>query len=149
MKTLRNLFLPLFLASVGSAPAFAGEGPPRPATTAAAAAHAAKKVEKADKAEAVAPDDERPEKGSRRARKPQLHGVANLNTADAATLELLPGIGEVKAAKILDYRHKRPFKKVEDLTRVKGFGRKTLVKLKPYLSIAGASTLATEDDAAE
>ena len=73
----------------------------------------------------------------------------NLNTADAATLELLPGVGEVKAQKIIDFRHKRPFKKVEELTRVKGFGKKTLTKLKPYLSISGTSTLATEDDAAE
>ncbi len=149
MKTLRNLFLPLFLVSAFGAPAFAGETPTRPA---AAAAHAdkARKVEKADKPEATAAtDDDRPEKGSRRARKPALRGTVNLNTADAATLELLPGVGEVKAQKIIDFRHKRPFKKVEDLTRVKGFGRKTLVKLKPYLTISGASTLGETDGAAE
>src|SRR5207253_1728585 len=55
-----------------------------------------------------------------------LHGTVNLNQADEEALELLPQIGEAKAARILEWRKAHPFKRVEDLTRVKGIGRRTL-----------------------
>jgi competence protein ComEA len=73
--------------------------------------------------------------------KKQLTGVVNLNTATAQQLDLLPGVGEKAAKKIVEYRTKTPFTKVEELTKVKGFGKKKLEKLKPYLTITGASTL--------
>ena len=42
--------------------------------------------------------------------------VVNLNTATAADLEQLPGIGAKVAARIVDYRTKKgPFKKVEEI----------------------------------
>lgn len=41
--------------------------------------------------------------------------TVNLNTATAAELETLPGIGASTAARILEYRQKNgPFKKIED-----------------------------------
>jgi len=69
------------------------------------------------------------------------NGTVNLNTATETELTLLPGVGPSKAAAILAFRKKYgAFKKVEDLNKVKGFGYKTLKKLKPYLSLTGATT---------
>jgi competence protein ComEA len=73
--------------------------------------------------------------------KKQLTGVLNLNTATAQQIDLLPGVGEKAAKKIIDYRSKQPFAKVEDLMKVKGFGKKKLEKLKPFLTISGPTTL--------
>ena len=62
--------------------------------------------------------------------KVELSGVVNLNTATAAQLDLLPGIGEKAAKRIIEHRAKTPFVKVEDLRKVKGFGAKKLEKLR-------------------
>jgi competence protein ComEA len=52
---------------------------------------------------------------------PKPPGKLNLNTATAAQLEELPGIGEVLAARIVDYRDSNgPFKTVEDIMSVPG-----------------------------
>ena len=68
-------------------------------------------------------------------------GVVNLNAASEAELMLLPGVGPSKAAAIVAFRKKYgAFKKVEDLSKVKGFSYKTLKKLKPYLALSGATT---------
>ncbi len=58
----------------------------------------------------------------------------NINTADKEQLTLLPGIGSVTAEAILAYRKANGnFKSIDELTKVKGIGDKTLEKLKPYL----------------
>ena len=68
-------------------------------------------------------------------------GVVNLNSATEAELMLLPGVGPSKAAAVLAFRKKYgAFKKVDDLSKVKGFSYKTLKKLKPYLALSGATT---------
>lgn len=57
-----------------------------------------------------------------------------LNSAGRAELEELPGIGPAKAQKILDWRAKHGrFRRIVDLRRVNGFGRKTVMRLAPYL----------------
>jgi competence protein ComEA len=66
--------------------------------------------------------------------------VVNINTASVAELQLLPGIGAKTADSIVAYRAKRPFKKIDDLVRVKGIGRKTFKKLRPHLTVQGATT---------
>jgi competence protein ComEA len=59
----------------------------------------------------------------------------NLNTATVAELETVPYIGEKKAKAIVDYRSAHgPFSSVDALDSVKGFGKKTIAKLRPYLT---------------
>lgn len=73
---------------------------------------------------------------------PQLEGVRiNLNTADPAALEQLPGIGPKKAADIAAYvRENGPLSSVEQLLEVKGIGEKTLENLRPYITVDETST---------
>ena len=60
----------------------------------------------------------------------------NINTASAAQLEALPGIGAKTAQLIVDHRQKNgPFKKVEELMNVKGIGEKSFLKLKPMVTV--------------
>jgi competence protein ComEA len=76
-------------------------------------------------------------------------GVVNINTASEDELMLLPGVGPSKAAAVIAWRKKYgAFKKVEDLTKVKGFGYKTLKKLKPYLSVSGPTNYRGKKSAA-
>jgi competence protein ComEA len=58
-------------------------------------------------------------------------GIVNVNTATKEELMTVPGIGEVTAQKIIDYREKNgDFQKIEDLTKVDRIGEKTLAKFK-------------------
>lgn len=60
----------------------------------------------------------------------------NINTASAADLQKLNGIGEKKAAQIIAYREEKgQFKKIEDLMQVSGIGEKTFAALKDQLAI--------------
>lgn len=73
---------------------------------------------------------------------PSANGVVNLNTASEEELMRLPGVGPSKAKAILELRTQlKGFKKLEDLLRVKGIGRKTFKKLLPMLKLDGATTL--------
>jgi competence protein ComEA len=69
-------------------------------------------------------------------------GVINLNTASIDQLTRLPGIGPARAAAVLELRAKlTQFRRLEDLMRVKGIGRKTFRKLQPMLRLSGETTL--------
>lgn len=60
----------------------------------------------------------------------------NLNAADQATLATLDGVGESKAAAIIEYREANgPFASVGDLSKVSGIGEKTLEKNADRLTV--------------
>ena len=66
------------------------------------------------------------------------NGKGNINTADADTLALLPGIGTVTAEKIIAYREKYgPFRKIEDIKKVSGIGDKTYEEIRKYIQVGG------------
>ncbi len=68
-------------------------------------------------------------------------GVVNINDASSEELQLLPGVGPSRADAIVAYRKSHPFKRVEELTRIKGIGRKSFVRLRALLTINGPTTL--------
>jgi len=69
----------------------------------------------------------------------RLFGLAiDPNTADALTLETLPGIGPVRAAAIVSERCRRRFRAVGDLERVPGIGARTLARFAAGLAVDGS-----------
>ncbi|MFT3905189.1 MAG: helix-hairpin-helix domain-containing protein [Steroidobacteraceae bacterium] len=64
-------------------------------------------------------------------------GIVNINTADAATLAReLSGVGDVKAAAIVEYRQKHgQFKTIDDLALVPGIGSKFVERNRANLRI--------------
>jgi competence protein ComEA len=63
-------------------------------------------------------------------------GLINVNTATAAELETLPGIGEVLAQRIVDYRTEHgPFRSVEDLLDVSGIGEAILGDIRDLVTV--------------
>jgi competence protein ComEA len=68
----------------------------------------------------------------------------DINHADARTLaESLDGVGLVKAEAIVAYRNAHgPFRKPEDLTRVRGIGAKTVEANRDAIVIVDAGTAA-------
>lgn len=60
----------------------------------------------------------------------------DLNGASEADFERLPGIGPSRAKAIVDLRDQlKGFRRIEDLMRVKGIGRKTFQKLVPMVTL--------------
>lgn len=59
----------------------------------------------------------------------------NLNTATKAELMSLPGVGEVIAERILEYRRQKRFESPEELLEIKGIGPKKYERLRPYIRV--------------
>jgi len=71
-------------------------------------------------------------------KKPPAHPI-NLNSASAAELQQVPGIGPSTADKILQMRKSYgAFKSVDDLLAIKGIGPKRLEKMRKYLTAGKA-----------
>ena len=63
-------------------------------------------------------------------------GKININTAGAAELDQLPGVGPVLAQRIVDYRTEHgPFAAPEDLQNVAGIGAKTYEKMAAMVTV--------------
>ncbi len=61
----------------------------------------------------------------------------DINRAEPWLLESLPGIGEVLAQRIVDYRNEHGlFKRIEDLLNVSGIGPATFEKIKDYITVS-------------
>jgi competence protein ComEA len=61
----------------------------------------------------------------------------DINRAEAWLLEVLPGIGEVKAQAIIDYRCQNgPFHNINELTKVEGIGAATYEQIKLLITVA-------------
>ena len=68
-------------------------------------------------------------------------GVVNINTASADELQLLPGVGKVRANAIVVMRKERGgFKSVDDLKDVKGIGDSMLDHIRPHVTLTGRTT---------
>ena len=62
--------------------------------------------------------------------------LININTAPASELVKLKGIGEVKAAAIVEYRRiNGNFKTVQDIMNVSGIGEKTFKKIRSQITV--------------
>jgi len=60
----------------------------------------------------------------------------NINTASAAELQKLPGIGPTTARSIIRYRERNgPFRRVEELLIIRGISRSRLKALRPYVTV--------------
>jgi competence protein ComEA len=60
----------------------------------------------------------------------------NINSASKEELDSLPGVGEVTAQKILDYRDEnKEFKSIDEIKNVKGIGENKFNDLKDYICI--------------
>ena len=68
-------------------------------------------------------------------------GAINLNTATAAEIADLPGIGAKTAELVVQYRVKNgPFKKIEEIMNVRGVGEKSFLRIKDRLTVAVSKT---------
>lgn len=66
--------------------------------------------------------------------------AVDLNTATKEQLDGVKGIGPAKAQAIIDYRKKNgPFGSVDDLKNVKGFGDKSVAKMRSELTVGGGA----------
>lgn len=67
---------------------------------------------------------------------PENGGLLNINTATAADLEELPGVGPVLAGRIVAYRDEHGgFRSVEELRNVPGIGDATFAELAPRVTV--------------
>lgn len=61
--------------------------------------------------------------------------MVNINTASVEELRGLPGIGDVTARAIDDYRKNNPFRSIEDIKNVTGIGDSKFNRIKDYICV--------------
>jgi competence ComEA-like helix-hairpin-helix protein len=59
----------------------------------------------------------------------------DLNSATPEQILKLPGIGPKRASAIIELRKQKPFKSVHDLRRIKGIGKKIIMRLAPFVVV--------------
>lgn len=66
-----------------------------------------------------------------------LYAAVDLNTASVEELQAVKGVGASKAEAIVQHRKQHgPFKRVEELDDVKGFGKKTVERLRSEFTVS-------------
>lgn len=75
-----------------------------------------------------------------------LAGLVNVNAATPDELSLLPGIGPARAEAIVTRRQHRPFRRIEELRKIRGIGEKTYSRIRMYVTLEGKTTLRRADD---
>lgn len=66
-------------------------------------------------------------------------GKININTASATQLTYVPGIGDVTAQRIVEYREEHGnYQTINDLLNVEGFGPKKIEQIAPYITAGGS-----------
>lgn len=105
----------------------------RPATASSVAAEAPEAPEAPETPEAP----EEPAAPEETATEPEgMASRVNLNTADAAALESLPGIGPALAQRIIDYRTANgPFQTTAEIQDVRGIGAGIYEKIKDSITV--------------
>lgn len=73
-----------------------------------------------------------------------LAGPIDINTASLEELQKLPKVGLKRAQQIIDARSKGPFRTLDDLRRIPGFGAKTLESLRPWIMLDKAEQPQTQ-----
>lgn len=63
----------------------------------------------------------------------------DINRADEAGLQAIPGIGPALARRIVEFREANgPFSRVEDIMKVRGIGEKSFQKIKSFIKVEPA-----------
>ena len=74
--------------------------------------------------------------------------LININTADVALLDTLPGIGPTKASAIIAYRTANgPFAQIQDIQNVSGIGAATYADIAPLITVGSSSSSSSSSTA--
>ncbi len=66
---------------------------------------------------------------------PNTNGKININKCSQKELESLPGIGEVLALRVIEYRNSNVFKIIDDIKQVSGIGDKKYEAIKDLITV--------------
>ncbi len=64
----------------------------------------------------------------------------NINSASINELLQIPGFNLKIARSLISYRKENPFVKTDDILKVSGIGRATYTRMRPYITVGGASS---------
>jgi competence ComEA-like helix-hairpin-helix protein len=89
-----------------------------------------------DPADILDPEPKAVKQKASSSRKKGPAALVDVNRASFEELKEIPGVGPSYAQHIIDERRKKPFERVEDLTRVPGIKERKLDSLRPYVRVA-------------